>query len=181
MSEVYSIKDDSIVNEMLELMKADGNDRMYFLFMVGIKSGFRISDILTLTYEDIREPTHFDVVEKKTKKRRSIVIHDDIKKAFADYDHGETGLLFKSNSNRNKGKALSRIHVVNELKKYAELAGFKRNVGSHTMRKTFGYRIYQKTNNLARVQSLLNHSSSNHTLRYIGIEAEQLDEAVMSA
>ena len=181
MSEVYPIKDDSIVNKMLELMKADGNDRIYFLFILGIKSGFRISDILKLTYEDIRGKNRFQVKETKTKKMRNIAIHEDIQKAFKDYDNGGTGYLFTSNSNRNRGKAISRIYVVNELKKYAELAGFTENVGSHTMRKTFGYRIYRNTNNLARVQKLLNHSNSSHTLRYIGIEAEQLDAAVMSA
>ena len=181
MSEVYPIKDDSIVNKMLELMKADGNNRIHLLFTIGIRTGYRISDILTLTYEDIRGQIRITLKEKKTKKIRGIAIHEDIQKAFIDYDNGGTGLLFTSNSNRNKGKAISRIYVVNELKKYAELAGFMENVGSHTMRKTFGYRIYRNTNNLATVQKLLNHSNSSHTLRYIGIEAEQLDEAVMSA
>jgi integrase len=179
MCEVYPIKDNSVVEKMQELMIQDNNSRIHFLFTVGIKSGFRISDILNLTYEDIRGKTHFDVVEKKTKKRRTIAIHPAILAAFEKYDNGETGLLFTSNSNRNRGKAFSRIYVVNELKKYAELAGFKRNVGTHTMRKTFGYRVYQATNNLATVQKLLNHSNSGHTLRYIGIEAEELDDAIM--
>ena len=125
MCEVYPIKDNSVVEKMQELMIQDNNSRIHFLFTVGIKSGFRISDILNLTYEDIRGKTHFDVVEKKTKKRRTIAIHPAILAAFEKYDNGETGLLFTSNSNRNRGKAFSRIYVVNELKKYAELAGFK--------------------------------------------------------
>jgi integrase len=46
------------------------------------------------------------------------------------------------------------------------------------MRKTFGYHVYQQSKkNLGLVQKLLNHGSSAVTLRYIGIEEEDMDEA----
>jgi integrase len=52
-------------------------------------------------------------------------------------------------------------------------------VGTHTLRKTFGYHTYRQTKNLGLVQKLLNHTSSVDTLRYIGIEQEDLDAAYL--
>lgn len=54
-----------------------------------------------------------------------------------------------------------------------------KNIGSHSMRKTFGYFLY-KNGTHEIIQELLNHSSQRETLRYIGITQEDKDTAVMS-
>ena len=177
--EVYAIKDFLILENMKRSMVRNEDFRIHFLFILGINTGFRLSDLLRLTYADIRNQEYITMKEKKTSKMRIIKINEAVQNAFSAYDNGENGLLFTSNSNRNQGAALSRQYITGELKFYAENAGFKRNVGSHTMRKTFGYKVYQNFG-LAITQKLLNHSNSSDTLRYIGIDAEQLDEAVMS-
>ncbi|KRM37477.1 site-specific recombinase, phage integrase family [Lactobacillus hamsteri DSM 5661 = JCM 6256] len=46
-------------------------------------------------------------------------------------------------------------------------------LGTHTMRKTGAYRVYQQTNNIALVMKLLNHSSQSQTLRYLGLDQEE--------
>lgn len=48
-------------------------------------------------------------------------------------------------------------------------------IGTHTMRKTFGYHHYKKFNDIALLQRILNHSSPAITLRYIGISQEEID------
>ena len=50
------------------------------------------------------------------------------------------------------------------------------NIGTHTMRKTFGYHSFKMGHDLSQIQSLLNHSSQKETLRYIGITRDQLDK-----
>jgi len=45
-------------------------------------------------------------------------------------------------------------------------------VGTHTMRKTFGYWHYKEFGDVADLQQLFNHSSQSVTLRYIGIAQE---------
>ena len=52
------------------------------------------------------------------------------------------------------------------------------NVGTHTMRKTFGYKYYNKTKDVGTLQKMFNHSSPAITLRYIGIEQAELDDAL---
>ncbi|MGF2943564.1 tyrosine-type recombinase/integrase [Enterococcus xiangfangensis] len=62
-----------------------------------------------------------------------------------------------------------RIHAV--LRKVGDLIGID-HLGTHTMRKTFGYTVYQDKKDIRLVMDLLNHSSEKITLRYIGISEE---------
>ena len=50
-------------------------------------------------------------------------------------------------------------------------------IGTHTLRKTFGYHFYKRNKDVAMLQKLFNHSSPSITLRYIGIEQDEIDEA----
>nr|WP_231690017.1 tyrosine-type recombinase/integrase [Cytobacillus solani] len=51
-------------------------------------------------------------------------------------------------------------------------------MGTHTLRKTFGYHFYQKYKDVAVLQQIFNHSSPAVTMRYIGINQDIMDEAV---
>jgi integrase len=48
-------------------------------------------------------------------------------------------------------------------------------IGTHTLRKTFAYAAYQKGVPLPEIQKILNHSSQETTLAYMGITQEDLD------
>ena len=50
------------------------------------------------------------------------------------------------------------------------------NFGTHSLRKTFGYHYYKNTKDIATLMQVFNHGSQNITLRYIGIEQEDLDK-----
>ena len=58
--------------------------------------------------------------------------------------------------------------------------GLNINVGTHTMRKTFGYHHYKQFNDVALLQKILNHSSPSITLRYISIYQEEIDSSYNS-
>ncbi len=71
------------------------------------------------------------------------------------------------------GKKHCRLHqsqVYRFLNYACDQLGISINVGTHTMRKTFGYFFYQKFNDIALLQKILNHSSPSITMRYIGLE-----------
>ena len=57
-------------------------------------------------------------------------------------------------------------------------AGLQEKVGTHTMRKTFGYHHYRKFKDVAILQKIFNHSSPEITLRYIGIEQDEIEKAM---
>ena len=52
------------------------------------------------------------------------------------------------------------------------------HVGTHTMRKTFGYHVYQKTKDAVMLMKIYNHSDIHITLRYIGVEQDYIDETM---
>ena len=51
-------------------------------------------------------------------------------------------------------------------------------IGTHTMRKTFGYWFYKQTKDVAKLQSILNHSHPSITLTYIGITEEEIQDSL---
>ncbi|BDP82253.1 hypothetical protein EfmAA290_29290 (plasmid) [Enterococcus faecium] len=61
-------------------------------------------------------------------------------------------------STYNKGSCLSDICRLG-----------RDDIGTHTLRKTFGYHYYKKTRDIATLMFIFNHSSQAITKRYIGI------------
>ncbi|CRI74862.1 Phage integrase family [Chlamydia trachomatis] len=53
------------------------------------------------------------------------------------------------------------------------------DVGTHTLRKTFGYLHYQKFKDIALLQQILNHSNPKDTMIYIGLTQDLMDETLM--
>lgn len=89
----------------------------------------------------------------------------------ADYDY-----LFKGRNGENK--PISRViayMIINQACKKAQITD---NVGTHTLRKTFGYHHYQTFHDVAILQYLLNHSSPSITLRYIGITQDNVKDTL---
>lgn len=71
-------------------------------------------------------------------------------------------------------------NLSDEEKEYSEehackKVGLEERIGTHSMRKTFGYHHYQQFKDIALLQKIFNHSSQLITLRYIGIDQEQID------
>ncbi len=63
------------------------------------------------------------------------------------------------------------------LRNAAKKSGLS-EIGTHTLRKTFGYHFYKKTKDIALLQELFNHSAPSVTLKYIGINQDIMDNAL---
>ncbi len=79
---------------------------------------------------------------------------------------------------RKGSKAITPQHAWHVLSQAAKTVGIKERIGTHTLRKTFAYHLYNGGTDLALLQNLLNHSSPSVTLRYIGITQDQMDREV---
>lgn len=64
---------------------------------------------------------------------------------------------------------ITRSCALRDMRAIAELAGIDYSIGTHTLRKTFGYHYYRETGNLALLMDLYRHSKPEVTLLYIGI------------
>ena len=159
----------------LEDYLAKKSKRDLILFTIGTNCGLRISDIVALNVGDVRNKSHIRIVEKKTGKYKSFPINSKLKPMFEEYTKGKRSdeALFKTRFQNR----MDRFTAYRIIRKSCKLAGLPEKVGTHTMRKTFGYHHYQKFKDIAILQKIFNHSSPQVTLRYIGIEQDQIDES----
>ena len=74
-----------------------------------------------------------------------------------------------------KGKRLDRSQVYRFLNEACKATGMDIAIGTHTMRKSFGYHHYKQFNDVVLLQKILNHSSQAITLRYIGITYDEIE------
>lgn len=148
-------------------------ERDYILFILGINTGLRVSDLLNLKISDVKGKNRITVKEGKTKKQRTIHL-DNIQEGLNAYIGTLQGTewLFPS---RKGDKPISRIQAYRQLNKASEMVDIPDGIGTHTMRKTFGYWHYKQFKDIAELQMILNHSHPQITLDYIGITDEQIE------
>ncbi|EGO8292579.1 tyrosine-type recombinase/integrase [Enterococcus faecalis] len=153
MINVKPIKDKEVLKSFSnELLKNKHGQRDYTIFVFGIFTGLRISDILNL-----------------------MQLTNQIIKYLDEEHDGKSEWLFPSPRDNTKHLATHQYYKI--MQKTAESLGLD-YIGTHTLRKTFGYTYYQKTKDLSSLMKILNHSSQSVTLRYIGIEEEELQSSL---
>lgn len=175
MNYVHPVRDPDQIAEMKKYLQSK-SERDYMLFITGINSGLRISDILPLRVRDAKK-TYFDLREKKTRKQKRINMTPGLKRELKRYIDGKDDdeYLFKSREGLNK--PISRSMAYKILREAAEYVGLD-GVGTHTLRKTFGYHLYKQNKDVALLMEIFNHSDENITLRYIGINQDSMDKAL---
>ena len=72
---------------------------------------------------------------------------------------------------------ITRQQAYNILSQASSAFGLD-SIGTHTLRKTFGYHMYQQTHDAVTIKEILNHSDISVTLRYIGINQDNKDKAI---
>ncbi|TEA81188.1 site-specific integrase [Bacillus thuringiensis] len=159
-----------------KMKKALAGKRDLLLFIFGINSALRISDILKLKVGDVRGKESISLKETKTRKSKRFHLNASIKKAVAELIPSmadDNDWLFPS---RKGDKAISRIQAYRILNTAADRAGLNIEIGTHTLRKTFAFHAYKNGTDLALLQTILNHSSQRETLVYLCIEQKQIDD-----
>lgn len=95
-------------------------------------------------------------------------------------------MIFEFTKNKSPNSPLFETVFKNRLDRFAayeiiktacKKAGIEGKIGTHTLRKTFGYHHYKKFKDVAILQKIFNHSSPSITLRYIGIEQDEIFES----
>ena len=173
MKKVQPIRDREKISQMKIELKKNGT-RDYMLFTFGINIGLRISDILNLKVSDVKNKTHINLVEIKTGKGQRLIISTQVKSEINEYITGMKDDEYLFQSRKGVNKPISRIQAYRILNDAAIKVGLE-EVGTHTLRKTFGYWHYQIHKDVATLQEIFNHSSPSITLRYIGITDDMKD------
>ena len=177
---VEPIKKISDINKIIQYFKK--RDFKYCtIFVIGIYSGLRISDILNLNISDVENKTELEIKEKKTGKYKRFPLNEQCQNYIKhwlvirkkQWANDEKKPLFVG----KKHCRLERSQVYRKINEACFECGIIGNFGTHTMRKTFGYHHYQQFHDVALLQKIFNHSSPSITLRYIGIEQEEINQS----
>ena len=171
-------------SEMTNLVLKLENDKDYkmsLLVSTGSFFGLRISDILSLTWNDILNVDEFTLVEKKTQKKRTIRINQQLKKHIANCYQNINPANTDCNILMSQKNCIYSIQQINHLLKQMK-DRYKiniKNISSHSLRKTFGRQVYNQNSEnaelaLVKLMDLFNHSSMQITKRYLGLRQEEL-------
>ena len=171
---IKSKKDIKAVEQYLK----EHNERDYVIWVLGLNSGLRVSDIVGLNVSDVVDKTHITIIEKKTQKRKSFYINDKLKKVLKSFTKNRN--LDEPLFIGKQGRRLDRKQVYRFLIDACNKIGIKSKVSTHTMRRTFGYHHYQQYKDAVILQKIFNHSSQRITLMYIGVDQDEIDWSYMN-
>lgn len=183
--EVFPIKDKDVIQKIKSFYLARRRYRDYALFTFGINVGMRCGDMLRLKWSDLLDDDgaiveQFTIKEEKTNKFRTIHVNQSAADGLRVYlekgKHSDlaTGFIFNG-----KGTEQLKVNsVYRMLKRTAKKLNIRFNIGTHTLRKTFGYHQYKINSQgnpdfLLRLQKMYKHSAPYVTLAYIGIADEE--------
>ena len=172
---------------MLSLVRKlyrDGDYRMSLLIGCGCFFGLRVSDLRTLTWAMLLNDDKFTLYEQKTGKRRVVKVNRGFQKHIkACYDalhiENEDEKCFLSR--KKMVYSTQRLNIL--FKEIKERYNLKiEHFSTHTMRKTFGRKVFESAGTdapmaLMRLQTLFNHASPTITKRYLGICDSELESS----
>ena len=164
------------------------------LFMLGVSTGGRISELLSLTIGDVYQNGRavtdllFDKsVVKGGEVSRAVPVNRDGRRAIDSlidwhrdrYKNTEAGFrpLFPSRNGRGE-KRMSRRTAHDVLKSAFEAAGLNGHLATHSLRKSFAQRLYDRTGDIFAVQEMLGHKNVSTTQKYLGVNYANVREAV---
>ena len=172
---VQPLRTETEISDFLFCLRRNKNaPRDVFLFTLGINTGLRMSDLVRLRKKDIVHSKNPSIVEQKTGKKRTLYL-SSLQELIKNYTKtlNEEDYLFPS----SKGGHLEVNTVYQMFQKVAELLG-RKDIGTHTLRKTFGYHYYKKTRDIATLMEIFGHSSEKITKRYIGINEDEISSTL---
>jgi integrase len=168
---------DTALNKGLKLLEDPKRNKLGLYILVAIYTGLRTGDIQGLRFEDF-DSEQLIIQEKKTGKIRNIKINDQLKKVI-QRQQGK-GLIFVSQKNTVfRTQSLNRMlkQTFNHLSK-------RENISTHSLRKSFGRRVYdtngQSEHSLIKLSEIFGHSSIQLTRIYLGLKQEELNEVYMN-
>ena len=153
------------------------NERVATALVLEGNLGLRISDIVKLRLCDIvldGDRYRLEIVEQKTGKSRVFTVPLVIQQYIENY-------CLRNGLRRDERIfPLSERAIQKQLKIVCDYLGFE-GISTHSFRKWYATEIYKNSGyDIALVQRLLQHSSAATTQRYIGMEPQRIEKAILN-
>ncbi|MCL2603529.1 MAG: tyrosine-type recombinase/integrase [Defluviitaleaceae bacterium] len=174
------IRDMKALKEFAEHYLKRGQLRNHTLIVMGLNTALRISDLLSLKWEDLYDfernvfREHFTLVEGKTRKTKTIALNKAALSALSTYFPHRNGAFIFPN-NRASADPINRTQAHRIIKTAARNNRAAIHVSCHSLRKTFGYHAWKAGVTVVLLMDIYNHSDYNITRKYLGISQDELD------
>ena len=157
------------------------------LLILGMRTGFRISEMLSLKVKDVWQhgkPLNTVAVTKANMKgkieSRCIPLHSQVQAVLKLYikDQSPDDWLFPSQC----GGHISRQAAHKLLHKAFDVCQLEGSLGTHCMRKAFANTMYERLgHDLVKTQKALGHKWVNTTAQYISFREDEVNEAILAS
>jgi integrase len=188
---VEPIRDKKKIAQIKNLLDGAKRHRDLLLFVVGINSALRISDLLAFRighFIDERGTIRkrFAIQEAKRGKRNEVVVNTSIREALEKYLIAYPGIVRDSThyvffstkrADHDYTRPISRVQAWRLVAEMCSSVGLSGNFGTHTLRKTWGYHARLSAVPMEIIMEKLNHTSFAVTKRYLGITDDELRDA----
>lgn len=175
MNTVDAIKDVRQISALKEYLKIRSL-RDYCLFLIGINTGIRVNELLNLRVKDVTNNKD-EIPEylcSSSYTNPPVYLNRAVREAIQNCIFSESlhidDYLFKS---RKTDKPITRQQAYRIINEAARHSGIEGSIGTHTLRKTFGYHAYRKGIAVSLIQKRLQQSTPSETIHYIGLAEER--------
>ncbi len=172
--EVMLLLDAPLVFEKNEIKQKRDLTILYFLYATWL----RVSELIALRFDDIRQDSKQFRIVWKWKKLRSVFLTTKARDVLTSYIAilpPQSDYIFVSVSHNSFGKKISRNAVEYIVKTYANLVGITKKVSPHTLRHSFATTLLKKWADIRAVQTLLWHASITTTQIYTHVDDKHLE------
>lgn len=190
MNFVEPIRDRKKITQIKNLLRGQRRYRDLLLFVVGINTALRISDLLCMQIGDFLDDdqhprNRFWIQERKRRKRHEVVINNSIRESLDEFLFAYRGItdipehyVFFHTKTNSYSKPIKRGQAWKIITTICRDVGLRGNYGTHSLRKTWGYHARMQGVDLALIMHKLNHASITTTKRYLGITDDELEAVV---
>jgi integrase len=171
---------------LIKKLERDKNYKFQIYIALSIFTGLRFSDIVRLSWEQVVNQKTFRIVEVKTMKTRNITINEDLRIVINNVynklsPHDIEELIF---INRWGDQVITNQYVNTTLKKIAIKYNLNQTISSHSLRKTFGRKVYDSNgkseHSLVLLSQIFSHSSLAITRLYLGLRDEEIRDVYIN-
>lgn len=179
-----------LTQDEIEQVAAKLKPRDRVLFLLGVNTGFRISELLSLRVKDLVKngvvKNNVTISLKKLKGKsitRTVPINDQMQEILAQWLESS---LFSPESyvfpSRKGNGAITRIQAHRVLVDAFDACSLEGKTATHSMRKTFAKKVHEALgNDVTKTMKALGHEWVTSTQKYLDWDREEIDDGILRA
>lgn len=178
MEYVEALRDIKQINAIKRHLKKQ-SERDYVLFVFGINTGLKITEMLSIKVEDLMTEhsvikEYYSWIPKEGEFSKEIFLNETVQRILFQYIQNanlrSSDYLFLSKKTK---LPITRQQAYRIISCAADQVGIKGKIGTNSLRKTFGFHAYKRGVAISLLQKHFNHSNPSETLKYLGISKNE--------